>query len=126
MSIRTNCEICNKVVIYNNPEQQVQEAIDNPNQFCEGHIAEPTQDAIKAIMGILRASKNPNNRFFISKEDGHLISSAYLNSSDGSYFQSIPKGSYEIGSGKKQSRSYAILGAHLHEMWVEAARQEVA
>jgi len=124
MSIRTICEVCKKVVRYTNDSQQVQEAVDNPDQFCEGHIAEPNQDALKSIMRILRAHANPNNRFFIEKGDGHLISSAFLNSSDGSYFPSIPKGSYEIGVGKKQSRSYVILEAHLHEAWVEAAKQE--
>jgi hypothetical protein len=125
MAIRTMCEICKKVIGYNNPEQQVQETIDNPDQFCEGHIAPPNKDAQKSIMRILRANKNPNNRFFISKEDGSLMSSAYLNSRDGSYFPSIPKGSYEIGAGKSQSRSYAILEAHLNKMYEEAAKEEM-
>ena len=125
MTIRTLCEICKKVVRYTNDRQQEEEAIKNPSQFCEGHIAEPNKDTIKSIMRILRSHATPNNRFFISKSDGHLISSAYLNSSDGSYFPSTPKGSYEIGAGKKQSKSYAILREHLHENWLAIARDEM-
>jgi hypothetical protein len=124
MTIKTNCEVCKKVIRYTNDNQQVQEAIDNPDQFCEGHIAEPNSEALKAIMAILRAHANPNNRFFIAKSDGHLISSAYLDSSNGSYFPSIPKGSYEVGAGKKQSRSYAILKEHFHLTWIEKAKEE--
>lgn len=60
-------------------------------------------------MVIVRAHANPNNHFFIAKSDGHLIGSTYLNSSDGSYFPSITKDAYEIGVGKKQARSYAII-----------------
>lgn len=124
MTIRTLCEVCKKTIRYTNDSQQIQEAIDNPEQFCEGHIAEPNSDALKLIMAILRRAANPNNRFFIAKSDGHLIGSAYQNSSDGSFFPSIPKGSYEMGAGNKQSRSYAILREHLHEAWVEIARLE--
>ena len=124
MTTKTICEVCKKVVEYTNPAQQVQEAIDNPDQFCEGHIAPPNKETVQSIMSILRANKNPDNRFFISKEDGSLISSAYLNSRDGSYFPSIPKGSYEVGAGKKQSRSYAILETHLGKMYEEAAKME--
>lgn len=94
------------------------------DQFCDGHIAEPNKQAIKLIMQILRSSANPNNRFFIAIDDGRLMSSAYLSLNDNCYFDRIPKGSYEMGAGKKQSKSYAILKTHLHEMYVEAAKQE--
>jgi hypothetical protein len=124
MTTKTICEVCKKVVEYTNPAQQVQEAIDNPDQFCEGHIAAPSKSAVKSIMRILRADRNPNNRFFIAKESGELLSSAYLNRADGSYFPSIPKGSYEIGAGKKQSGSYACLESHLHDEYIEAAKME--
>jgi hypothetical protein len=124
MSIRTMCEVCKKVVRYTDDNQQVQEAVDNPEQFCEGHIAEPTKEAQKSIMAILRANKNPDNCFFISKEDGRLMSHAHINKAQGEFFPSIPKGSYELNAGKKRSRSYAILGEHLHEAWVWAARIE--
>lgn len=80
-------------------------------------ISAPNYDAIKIIMRILRASPNPDNAFFISKADGHLVSHAYINRSDGSYFPSIPKNSYEVDVGKKQSRSYAILREHLRVAW---------
>ena len=120
------CEVCGKVVSYTNPEQRVQEAIDDPGQFCEGHITRPNEAAIRTIMGVLRAHQNPDNAYFIRKADGQLMSHAYINRSDGSYFPSIPKGSYEIGVGKKQSSSYAILREHLEQAWIDAARQEVA
>jgi hypothetical protein len=35
MTIRWICEKCGKVVAYVDPQVQVQEAIDNPEQFCE-------------------------------------------------------------------------------------------
>ena len=117
------CEVCRKVVGYNNPEQQVLEEIDNPDQFCEGHIAAPSKTATKIIMSILRNSANPDNAYFISKADGRLISHAYINVGDGSYFPSIPKYSYEIHAGKKQARSYAILEQHLQEAWLQQARE---
>jgi hypothetical protein len=124
MTIRTMCEVCGKVVSYTNPEQQVQEAIDNPGQFCEGHIAAPSKTAARIIMSVLRNSANPDNAYFISKSDGRLISHAYINAKDGSYFPSIPKDSYEVHAGKKQARSYAILEEHLNQAWIDAARQE--
>ena len=123
MSIRTMCEVCGKVVRYTNPEQQVQEAIDNPGQFCEGHIAAPTKTAARIIMSILRNSANPDNAYFISKADGGLMSHAYINVGNGSYFPSIPKDSYEIRAGKKQARSYKILRTHLQEAWLQEARE---
>ena len=107
-------------------ENQVSHIISNPGGFCRGHIAEPTQDTIKTIMRILRTTgKNPNNRFFISKKDGSYIGSAYLNTKDGSYFSSIPKGAYEVGAGKKSARSYFELKKCLHEQWIEMAREEM-
>lgn len=123
MTIRTLCEVCKKVIRYTDDRQQVQEAIDNPNQFCEGHIAEPNEDAIKGIMKVLRSSKNPDNAFFISKVDGHLMSHAYINRKDGSYFPTTPKNSYELDAGKRQSRSYMILREHLHDEWLCQARE---
>jgi len=125
MSVRTLCEICNKVVRYTNDSQQVQEAIDNPSQFCEGHIAEPNEEATVAIMRILRAHKNPDNAFFVSKQSGELIGHAYIDRRNGSYFPSIPKGSYELGAGKSQARSYAILRDHLHEQYIAIAKEEM-
>lgn len=125
MSIRTMCEVCQKVVRYTNDSQQVQEAIDNPSQFCEGHIAEPNDDAIKAIMRILRSHKNPDNAFFVNKQSGGLIGHAYIDRRNGSYFPSIPKGSYELGAGKSQARSYAILRESLHEQYVAIAKEEM-
>ena len=107
-------------------ENQVSHIISNPGGFLQGHIAEPTQDTIKTIMRILRTTgKNPNNRFFISKKDGSYIGSAYLNTKDGSYFSSIPKGAYEVGAGKKSARSYFELEKCLHEQWIEMAREEM-
>ena len=126
MTIRTMCEVCGKVIEYTNPEQKVQEVINNPDQFCEGHIAAPSKTAARIIMSILRNSPNPDNAYFISKSDGRIISHTYINVRDGSYFPSIPKDSYEIHAGKKQARSYAILDEHLKQAWIEAARQEVA
>ena len=123
MTIRTMCEVCRKVVGYNNPEQQVQEAIDDPDQFCKGHIAAPSKTAARTIMSILRNSANPDNAYFISKADGRLISHAYINVGNGSYFPSIPKDSYEVHTGKKQARSYAILEQHLREAWLQEARE---
>jgi hypothetical protein len=117
MTVKTLCEVCKKTIGYTNPEQQVQEAIDNPDQFCEGHITEPNQDAIKTIMAILRNHKNPDNCFFISMKDGRLISHAYMDRKSEGYFPSIPKNSYEIGISKKQSKSYAVLGEYLHAQW---------
>jgi len=35
MATRTICEICDKVVAYTEPNQQVFEAINNLDQFCE-------------------------------------------------------------------------------------------
>jgi len=52
------------------------------------------------------------------------MSHAYINRKDGSYFPSIPKGSYELNAGRKQARSYAILEGHLNEGWLSAARDE--
>lgn len=123
MTICTRCDVCNAVVRYTSDARQIQEAIDHPKQFCEGHISEPSDDAIKAIMSILRRSKNPDNRFFIAKDGGRLMSHAYLGKNDGSYFPSIPKGSYEIGVGKNQSRSYAILKAHIDQEYHEIAKE---
>ena len=126
MTIRTICEVCGKTVAYTTPEQQVQEAIDDPDQFCEGHICRPHELVSFAIMKILRGSKNPDNAYFISKSNGRLVSHAYINVSDGAYFPSIPKDSYEVHVGKKQARSYATLIEHLEQAWIEAARQERA
>jgi len=126
MTIKTNCEVCGKTVRYTDTEEQVAQTIYDPDQFCKGHIAEPTQGAIRIIMNILRnTGKNPNNRFFISKETGSYLGSAYLNTKDGSYFPSIPKGAYEVGAGKKSARSYFELEKCLHEQWIEVAREEM-
>ena len=84
MTIKTICEVCGKTIRYTDVENQVSHMISNPEEFCRGHIAEPTQGTIKTIMRILRTTgKNPNNRFFISKKDGSYIGSAYLNTKDG-------------------------------------------
>lgn len=126
MTIKTNCEVCGKTIRYTDVENQVSHVINNPEEFCKGHIAEPTGGTIKTIMKILRTTgKNPNNRFFISKKDGSYIGSAYLNTKDGSYFSSIPKGAYEVGAGKKSARSYFELEKCLHEQWIEMAREEM-
>ena len=126
MTIKTICEVCGKTIRYTDLENQVSHVINNPEEFCKGHIAEPTEGTIKTIMKILRTTgKNPNNRFFISKKDGSYIGSAYLNTKDGSYFSSIPKGAYEVGAGKKSARSYFELEKCLHEQWIEVAREEM-
>ena len=126
MTIKTICEVCGKTIRYTDVENQVSHVINNPEEFCKGHIAEPTEGTIKTIMKILRITgKNPNNRFFISKKDGTYIGSAYLNTKDGSYFPSIPKGAYEVGAGKKSARSYFELEKCLHEQWIEMAREEM-
>lgn len=126
MTIKTICEVCGKTIRYTDVENQVSHVINNPEEFCKGHIAEPTEGTIKTIMKILRTTgKNPNNRFFISKKDGSYIGSAYLNTKDGSYFPSIPKGAYEVGAGKKSARSYFELEKCLHEQWIEMAREEM-
>lgn len=126
MTIKTICEVCGKTIRYTDVENQVSHVINNPEEFCKGHIAEPTEGTIKTIMKILRTTgKNPNNRFFISKKDGSYIGSAYLNTKDGSYFSSIPKGAYEVGAGKKSARSYFELEKCLHEQWIEMAREEM-
>ena len=126
MTIKTICEVCGKTIRYTDVENQVSHVINNPEEFCKGHIAEPTEGTIKTIMKILRTTgKNPNNRFFISKKDGSYIGSAYLNTKDGSYFSSIPKGAYEVGAGKKSARSYFELEKCLHEQWIEIAREEM-
>ena len=126
MTIKTICEVCGKTIRYTDVENQVSHVINNPEEFCKGHIAEPTGGTIKTIMKILRTTgKNPNNRFFISKKDGSYIGSAYLNTKDGSYFSSIPKGAYEVGAGKKSARSYFELEKCLHEQWIEVAREEM-
>ena len=126
MTIKTICEVCGKTIRYTDVENQVSHMISNPEEFCERHIAEPTGETIKTIMKILRTTgKNPNNRFFISKKDGSYIGSAYLNTKDGSYFPSIPRGAYEIGAGKKNARSYSELKKCLHEQWIELAREEM-
>ena len=126
MTIKTICEVCGKTIRYTDVENQVSHVINNPEEFCKGHIAEPTKGTIKTIMKILRTTgKNPNNRFFISKKDGTYIGSAYLNTKDGSYFSSIPKGAYEVGAGKKSARSYFELEKCLHEQWIEMAREEM-
>ena len=126
MTIKTICEVCGKTIRYTDVENQVSHVINNPEEFCKGHIAEPTGGTIKTIMKILRITgKNPNNRFFISKKDGSYIGSAYLNTKDGSYFPSIPKGAYEVGAGKKSARSYIELKKCLHEQWIEMAREEM-
>ena len=84
MTIKTLCEVCGKTVRYTDPEEQVAQTIYDPYQFCRGHIAEPTWEALRTIMKILKTTgKNPNNRFFISKETGSYIGSAYLNTKDG-------------------------------------------
>ena len=126
MTIKTICEVCGKTIRYTDVENQVSHVINNPEEFCKGHIAEPTGGTIKTIMKILRTTgKNPNNRFFISKKDGSYIGSAYLNTKDGSYFPSIPKGAYEVGAGKKSARSYFELEKCLHEQWIEMAGEEM-
>ena len=126
MTIKTICEVCGKTIRYTDVENQVSHVINNPEEFCKGLIAEPTGGTIKTIMKILRTTgKNPNNRFFISKKDGSYIGSAYLNTKDGSYFSSIPKGAYEVGAGKKSARSYFELEKCLHEQWIEIAREEM-
>jgi len=125
MTIKTFCEVCGKTIRYTDDREQVAQAIDDPDQFCDGHVAEPNQAAIKTIMKILRTTgPNPNNRFFISKEDGSYIVSAYLNPNDGSYFPSLLKGSYEVGAGKRDAKSYDALKKCLHEQWVEVAKEE--
>lgn len=125
MTIRTKCEVCKKVIRYTDDREQENQSIENPEQFCEGHIAEPNEEALSTIMKILRTTgPNPNNRFFIAKSDGHYISSGYLNSKDGSYFPSTPKGSYELGAGKKSAKSYDVLRSSLHEQWLQIARDE--
>ena len=126
MTIKTLCEVCGKTIRYTDVENQVSHIISNPEEFCRGHIAEPTQDTIKTIMRILRITgKNPNNRFFISKKDGSYNGSAFLNPKDGSYFPSIPKGSYEVSAGTKSATSYLRLENCIHEQWVEIAREEM-
>lgn len=126
MTIKTNCEVCGKTIRYTDVENQVSHVINNPEEFCKGHIAEPTGGTIKTIMKILRTTgKNPNNRFFISKKDGSYIGSAYLNTKDGSYFPSIPKGSYEVSAGTKSATSYLRLEICIHRQWVEIAREEM-
>ena len=125
MTIKTICEVCGKTVRYTDTEEQIAQTIYDPDQFCQGHIAEPNQWTVIAIMKILRTTgKNPNNRFFISKETGSYLGSAYLNPNDGSYFPSIPRGAYEISDGKKNARSYSELKKCLHEQWIEIAREE--
>ena len=127
MTIKTLCEVCGKTVRYTDPEEQVAQTIYDPYQFCRGHIAEPTWGALRTIMKILGTTgKNPNNRFFISKETGSYLGSAYLNPNDGSYFPSIPRGAYEIGAGKKNARSYSELKKCLHEQWIELTREEIS
>ena len=126
MTIKTLCEVCGKTVRYTDTEEQIAQTIYDPDQFCQGHIAEPTEGTIKTIMKILRTTgKNPNNRFFISKKDGSYIGSAYLNTKDGSYFPSIPKGSYEVSAGTKNATSYLRLENCIHRQWVEIAREEM-
>ncbi len=125
MTIKTICEVCGKTIRYTDVENQVSHVINNPEEFCKGHIAEPTEGTIKTIMKILRTTgKNPNNRFFISKKDGSYIGSAYLNTKDGSYFPTIPKGSYEVGVSRKNATSYLGLQVHLQKQWLEIAREE--
>lgn len=125
MTIKTICEVCGKTIRYTDVENQVSHVINNPEEFCKGHIAEPTEGTIKTIMKILRTTgKNPNNRFFISKKDGSYIGSAYLNTKDGSYFSSIPKGAYEVGVSRKNATSYLGLQVHLQKQWLEIAREE--
>ena len=126
MTIKTICEVCGKTIRYTDVENQVSHVINNPEEFCKGHIAEPTRGTIKTIMKILRTTgKNPNNRFFISKKDGSYIGSAYLNTKDGSYFPSIPKESYEVSAGTKSATSYLRLEICIHRQWVEIAREEM-
>ena len=87
MTIKTICEVCGKTVRYTDTEEQIAQTIYDTDQFCQGHIAEPNQWTVLAIMKILRTTgKNHNNRFFISKETGSYLGSAYLNPNDGSYF----------------------------------------
>ena len=105
---------------------QVAHLINNPDEFCKGHIAKPSWGAIKTIMKIVRTTgKTPNNRFFISKKDGTYMGSAYLNTNDGSYFPSIPKGSYEVSAGTKSATSYLRLEICIHRQWVEIAKEEM-
>lgn len=126
MTIKTDCEVCGKTVRYTYVNDQVAHLINNPDEFCKGHIAKPSWGAIITIMKIVRTTgKTPNNRFFISKKDGTYMGSAYLNTNDGSYFSSIPKGAYEVGAGKKSARSYFELEKCLHEQWIEMAREEM-
>ena len=126
MTIKTICEVCGKTIRYTDVENQVSHVINNPEEFCKGHIAEPTGGTIKTIMKILRTTgKNPNNRFFISKKDGSYIGSAYLNTKDGSYFPSIPEGSYEVSAGTKSATSYLRLEICIHRQWIEIARDEM-
>lgn len=125
MTIKTICEVCGKTVRYTDTEEQVAQTIYDPDQFCQGHIAKPTWEALRTIMKILRTTgKNPNNRFFISKKDGSYMGSAYLNPNDGSYFPTIPKGSYEVGVSRKNATSYLGLQVHLQKQWLEIAREE--
>ena len=126
MTIKTNCEVCGKTVRYTYVDDQVAHLINNPDEFCKGHIAKPSWGAIKTIMKIVRTTgKTPNNRFFISKKDGTYMGSAYLNPNDGSYFPSIPVGAYEVGVGRKNAVSYHELQIHLLEQWIEIAREEM-
>ena len=50
MTIKTLCEVCGKTVRYTDPEEQVAQTIYDPYQFCRGHIAEPTWEALRTIV----------------------------------------------------------------------------
>jgi hypothetical protein len=54
---------------------------------------EPNQEARKAMMKVAR-SRNQTKSFFISRDTGEIVTSAYRDKN--SYFASIPKGTYEV------------------------------
>jgi len=83
-------------------------------------IAKPNEDALKAIMKILRTSSD--NAYFISKKTGNLASSAYC-PKDG-HFLSIPRGTYELDLTKASARSYKILNENIETQFEFRNRDE--
>jgi hypothetical protein len=81
----------------------------------------PSDDAKKEMMACARSKKNPDNSFFIMKENGEIRTRAYRD--DRSYFPSIPAGTYEIHIQKEPFLSYSMLDDIIEaQMW--GAREE--
>ncbi|HWQ19238.1 MAG TPA: hypothetical protein VN455_05615 [Methanotrichaceae archaeon] len=110
MTIRTMCDICKKVVAYTDPRVQELQAIENPGQFCEGHSQAPTKTARKEMMKSIRG-KGKDNSFFISRETGEIVSSAWRD--DKGHFPQTPEGTYEVHVERAPFETYSDLDAFL-------------